>query len=47
MINEGITPYLKDSLQAWEMQPDGSYKKRPRRGFSAREYLLRLLAAKG
>ena len=49
VINEGLTPYLKDSLQAWEMQPDGSYKKRPRRGrgFSSQDFLLKLLAAKG
>ena len=49
VINEGLTPYLKDSLQAWEMQPDGSYRKRPRRGrgFSSQDYLLKLLAAKG
>ncbi|MDD5366497.1 MAG: polyphosphate kinase 1 [Gallionellaceae bacterium] len=49
VISEGLTPYLKDSLQAWEMQPDGSYRKRPRRGrgFSAQDYLLKLLAAKG
>ncbi|HEX8978225.1 MAG TPA: polyphosphate kinase 1 [Parasulfuritortus sp.] len=49
VINESIKPYLKDNMQTWEMQPDGSYKKRPRRGrgFSAQEYLLDLLAAKG
>jgi polyphosphate kinase len=49
VINEGIAPYLKDSLQAWEMQPDGSYRKRPRRGrgYSAQDHLLKLLAAKG
>ncbi|MFZ5484658.1 MAG: polyphosphate kinase 1 [Pseudomonadota bacterium] len=46
VINEGITPYLKDNLQSWEMQPDGNYQKRPRRGrgFSAQAYLLKLLA---
>jgi polyphosphate kinase len=49
VINEGITPYLKDNLQAWEMQPNGSYKKRTRkgRGYSAQDHLLKLLAAKG
>ncbi len=47
VISEGITPYLKDTLQSWEMQADGSYQKRPRRGrgFSAQAYLLKLLAA--
>ncbi|TCJ16514.1 polyphosphate kinase 1 [Parasulfuritortus cantonensis] len=49
VIAEGITPYLKDTLQAWEMQPDGSYRKRQRRGrgYSAQEHLLKLLASKG
>ena len=49
IINEGITPYLKDNLQAWEMLPDGGYRKRVKRGrgFSAQEHLLKLLAAKG
>jgi polyphosphate kinase len=49
VINEGIKPYLKDNMRTWEMQPDGSYKKRIKRGrgFSAQDYLLDLLAAKG
>ena len=43
VLKEGLLPYLKDNLQAWEMQPDGSYRqKKPRRAqpFSAQEYLL-------
>lgn len=28
MLAEGIKPYLKDNLQAWEMQADGSYRQR-------------------
>ena len=49
VINEGVKPYLKDNMLAWEMQPDGSYKKRTRRGrgFSAQDYLLGLLAVGG
>jgi polyphosphate kinase len=49
VINEGIKPYLKDNMRSWEMQPDGSYKKRIKRGrgFSAQDFLLDLLAAKG
>ncbi len=49
VINEGIKPYLKDNILSWEMQPGGTYKKRARRGhgFSAQDYLLNLLAAKG
>lgn len=43
VLKEGLQPYLRDNLQAWEMQPDGSYrKKKPGRSrpFSAQEYLL-------
>jgi polyphosphate kinase len=43
VLNEGLEPYLKDNLQAWEMLPDGSYHRRQvRRGtpFSAQEHLL-------
>jgi polyphosphate kinase len=49
VINESIKPYLKDNMQSWDMQPDGSYKKRIKRGrgFSAQGFLLDLLAAKG
>jgi polyphosphate kinase len=49
VISEGIKPYLKDNMRTWEMQPDGSYKKRIKRGrgFSAQDFLLDLLASKG
>ncbi|MEW5770231.1 MAG: polyphosphate kinase 1 [Pseudomonadota bacterium] len=45
VINEGIKPYLKDNVLTWEMQPDGSYRKRTRRGrgFDAQAHLLHLL----
>jgi polyphosphate kinase len=48
VLSEGIKPYLKDNSKAWEMQPDGAYKKRGRRGrvFEAHAFLLNLLAAK-
>jgi polyphosphate kinase len=48
VINEGLKPYLKDNLRAWEMQADGSYKRRTRRGrgFDAQAYLRTLLGAK-
>jgi polyphosphate kinase len=48
VINEGIKPYLKDNTKAWEMQPDGGYKRRAKRGraFAAQAFLLNLLAAK-
>lgn len=43
VINEGLAPYLKDTANAWEMLPDGSYHRRPARGgmaFSAQMHLL-------
>jgi polyphosphate kinase len=45
VINEGLKPYLKDNVLSWEMQPDGSYRKRTRRGrgFDAQAHLLHLL----
>jgi polyphosphate kinase len=48
VINEGLKPYLKDNTRAWEMQPDGAYRRRSRRGkaFDAQAFLLGLLAAK-
>ena len=48
VINEGLKPYLKDNLRAWEMQPDGSFKRRGKRGkgFDAQAHLRALLGAK-
>ncbi|MDD5391294.1 MAG: polyphosphate kinase 1 [Gallionellaceae bacterium] len=48
VINEGLKPYLKDNLRTWEMQPDGSYRRRARRGkgFDAQAYLRSLLGGK-
>ncbi len=47
VIDEGLKPYLADDTQAWDMQPDGSYRK-ARRGRgkpkSAQAALLALLA---
>lgn len=43
VIKEGLEPYLKDNLNAWEMLPDTSYRRRAaRRGyeFSAQQYLM-------
>ena len=49
VINEGIKPYLKDNMLAWDMQPDGSFIKRTHRGrgFDAQAHLLHLLGGKG
>lgn len=50
VIAEGLTPYLKDNCQAWEMNADGGYiRKIPARGVrgvrkAAQEELLALLA---
>jgi polyphosphate kinase len=47
VITEGLNPYLKDSSNAWELQPDGSYHRRRTRGkqavFSAQHHLMALL----
>lgn len=32
VIKEGLRPYLGDNCQAWEMQPDGQYKRKQPRG---------------
>jgi polyphosphate kinase len=43
VLKEGLEPYLRDNLQAWEMQTDGSYRhKKPGRAqpYSAQEHLL-------
>ena len=47
VIAEGLKPYLRDNVQAWDMQSDGSYRRRkPRRAkrYSAQDALLALLA---
>ncbi|MFN3544391.1 MAG: polyphosphate kinase 1 [Thiobacillus sp.] len=47
VINEGLKPYLRDNVQAWEMQPDGSYRRRKARGgkaYCAQAELLALLS---
>jgi len=36
VIREGLRPYLVDNCQAWEMQPDGRYRKKTARGGKAR-----------
>jgi polyphosphate kinase len=50
VIREGLLPYLKDNLQAWEMQPDGNYVRlQPgrRKPYSAQGALLARLARSG
>ncbi|MGS0743726.1 polyphosphate kinase 1 [Glaciimonas sp. GG7] len=47
VISEGLTPYLKDNTNAWELSSDGNWHKctpGPRRAaFSAQQYLMGLL----
>jgi polyphosphate kinase len=46
VIAEGLKPYLRDNVQAWDMQSDGSYRRRsPRRAkpYNAQTELLTLL----
>ena len=46
VIAEGLKPYLRDNVQAWEMQSDGSYRRRKTRRaklYSAQTELLGLL----
>ncbi|MEO6025143.1 MAG: polyphosphate kinase 1 [Burkholderiales bacterium] len=43
VVNEGLTPYLRDNSQTWEMDSDGAYhRKKPRSGprLAVQEYLL-------
>ncbi|MDQ3026274.1 MAG: polyphosphate kinase 1 [Pseudomonadota bacterium] len=47
VMREGLKAYLDDNVQSWEMQSDGSFKRRkPGRGtpFCAQQYLLKTLA---
>ena len=48
VIEEGLKPYLKDNMQAWEMDAVGHYRLRAGRkkaGYSAQEELKKMLAA--
>ena len=49
VIKEGLRPYLMDNCQAWEMQPDGYYRRKTPRSTprSAQALLMAELAAKG
>ena len=46
IISEGLHPYLKDNCQAWEMQPDGQYRRKKPRGsvYCAQAQLVSSLA---
>ena len=40
-------PYLHDGLDAWDQQPDGSYKRVSDSGLSAQQALVRLYGPHG
>jgi len=47
IVAEVLRPCLRDNTQAWEMDPEGCYRRRPRgraRAFSAQQWLLGELA---
>jgi polyphosphate kinase len=47
IMDEGLKPYLADNLQAWEMQPDGTWKRVKRgraKAVGAQRDLLKTLA---
>ncbi|MES2130179.1 MAG: polyphosphate kinase 1 [Pseudomonadota bacterium] len=47
VIAEGLNPYLKDNVNAWELEPSGHFQRRKPRGkqvaFSAQQHLMALL----
>jgi polyphosphate kinase len=47
IVDEGLKPYLADNVQAWDMQPDGSYKRAKRGSKKARSAQQELLAKLG
>ncbi len=49
VMEEGLKPYLADNTEAWEMDPEGQYKRRMPRGahaYTAQHVLLELMASR-
>ena len=47
VITEGLKPYLRDNVQAWEMQSDGSYRRRKpgrAKAYQAQSALLEMIS---
>jgi polyphosphate kinase len=46
-----LNPYLKDNIDAWELDESGNYQRRKPRtkqaAFGAQDYLMRTLGASG
>jgi polyphosphate kinase len=47
VLDEGLTPYLKDNQRAWEMQPDGSFRLRTSRRAKPYDAQGELMAVRG
>ncbi|USX24993.1 polyphosphate kinase 1 [Oxalobacteraceae bacterium OTU3CINTB1] len=51
VLAEGLNPYLKDNVNAWELEADGHYTRRKTRakqvGFSAQQHLMDTLGTPG
>jgi polyphosphate kinase len=47
VIDECVTPYLLDELDAWHLQPSGEYLRAAEQGLSAQQALMRLHGAVG
>jgi polyphosphate kinase len=45
VIDECLVPYLHDERDAWELRPDGSYRRVATEGISAQEALMRRYGA--
>ncbi|HSI57070.1 MAG TPA: polyphosphate kinase 1 [Ideonella sp.] len=45
VIDECLVPYLHDSIDAWDLQPDGSYRRAGTEGASAQQALMALFTA--
>ena len=45
IVDEGLKPYLQDNVQAWEMQPDGGYKRCKRGRKKTRQAQAELMKA--
>lgn len=49
VIDEGLRPYIKDNTNAWELEPEGQYRRRKPRGkqaaFAAQRFLMQKLGS--
>ena len=45
VVREGLKPYLEDNVQAWDMQPDGTFK-RAKRGQRKKAHCAQVMLMK-